>query len=171
MALYAYNDTHPHVDPSAWVAPDASVIGDVELGPLASVWFGCVLRGDVCSIRVGARSNVQDLTVLHVNSDGTPTVIEDDVTVGHSAVLHAATVKTGALIGIGAVVLDGAVIGEGSVVAARALVTPRTIVPPGMVVMGAPAKVVREVSDAERKWQAETVARYVALAANYKKAG
>ena len=112
MALYGYKNTRPRIDASAWVAPDASVIGDVELGPLCSVWFGCVLRGDVCSIRVGARSNVQDLTVFHVNSDGTPTVIEDDVTIGHGAVVHAATVKTGTLIGIGAVILDGAVIGE-----------------------------------------------------------
>jgi len=155
----------------AWVAPDASVIGDVELGADASVWFQCVLRGDVCNIRVGARSNVQDHTIVHTHSDGTPTIIGDDVTVGHSAVIHAATIERGSLIGIGAVVLDHAVVGEGSIVAARALVTPDMRVPAGSLVMGAPAKIVRTVSDTERAWIADTVRRYLVLAREYRGAG
>jgi len=171
MSLIDYRKGSPRLAAGAWVAPDASVIGDVALGPDSSVWFQCVLRGDVCNIEVGARSNIQDHTVIHTHSDGTPTIIGDDVTVGHSAVVHAATVEAGSLIGIGAVVLDHAIIGAGSIVAARALVTPDTVVPAGSLVMGAPGKVVRRVSDAERDWVADTVRRYLELVQEYRGAG
>lgn len=157
----------PRIDPSAWIAPGATVAGDVELGADSSVWFGAVVRGDVFPIRIGARSNVQDLSVLHVTHDRHATVIGDDVTVGHRVVLHGCTVEDGALVGIGAIVLDRSVVGAGALVAAGSLLTPGTVVPPGHVAMGSPAKVVREVTDAERAWMRESAANYVGYARRY----
>ncbi len=151
----------PRIDPSAWVAPGATVIGDVELGPEASVWYGCVLRGDVHSIRVGARSNVQDLSVLHVTRGRFATLVGQEVTVGHRAVVHGCTVGDAALIGIGAVVLDGAEVGEGAWVGAGALITPGTRIPARVLALGAPARVVRPLEDAERALQRERTLAYV----------
>ena len=148
----------PRIDPSAWIAPGATVAGDVELGADSSVWFGAVVRGDVFPIRIGARSNVQDLSVLHVTHDRHATVIGDDVTVGHRVVLHGCTVEDGALVGIGAIVLDRSVVGAGALVAAGSLLTPGTVVPPGHVAMGSPAKVVREVTDADSRIHARRYA-------------
>jgi carbonic anhydrase/acetyltransferase-like protein (isoleucine patch superfamily) len=159
-----YLQQFPRIASTAWVAPSADVIGDVEIGDQSSVWYGCVVRGDVFPIRIGARTNVQDHCVLHVTHDKYATVLHDDVTIGHRVVLHGCTVESGALVGIGAIVLDQAVIGAGALVGAGSLVTPGTKVPPGMVAMGAPAKVVREVTDAERAWMRESVEIYVRLA-------
>jgi carbonic anhydrase/acetyltransferase-like protein (isoleucine patch superfamily) len=159
-----YLDQRPRVAPSAWVAPSADVIGDVEIGEGSSVWYGCVVRGDVFPIRIGARTNVQDHCVLHVTHDKYATVLHDDVTIGHRVVLHGCTVESGALVGIGAIVLDQAVVGAGALVGAGSLVTPGTKVPPGMVAMGSPAKLVREVTDAERLWMRESVQIYLRLA-------
>jgi len=165
--ILSYLHTSPHIAPSAWVAPSAEVIGDVEIGENSSVWFQCVVRGDVFPIRIGARTNIQDHSVLHVTHDRYATVLQDDVTVGHRVVLHGCTIESGALIGIGAIVLDRAVVGEGALVGAGALVTPATRIPPGMVAMGSPAKVVREVTDAERQWMQESARNYVTYARNY----
>jgi carbonic anhydrase/acetyltransferase-like protein (isoleucine patch superfamily) len=159
-----YLQQFPRIASTAWIAPSADVIGDVEIGDQSSVWYGCVVRGDVFPIRIGARTNVQDHCVLHVTHDKYATVLHDDVTIGHRVVLHGCTVESRALVGIGAIVLDQAVIGAGALVGAGSLVTPGTKVPPGMVAMGAPAKVVREVTDAERAWMRESVEIYVRLA-------
>lgn len=159
-----YLATSPRIASTAWVAPSADVVGDVEIGPDSSVWYGAVARGDVFPIRIGARTNVQDHCVLHVTHERYATVLHDDITIGHRVVLHGCTVGSGALVGIGAIVLDEAVIGEGALVAAGALVTPGTKVPPGMVAMGSPARVVREVTDAEREWMRESAQIYVRLA-------
>lgn len=137
------------VDPSAYVDDSAQVIGDVAIGAESSVWMNVVIRGDVHHIRIGARSNVQDGTVVHVQNGTHPTRIGDEVTVGHSATIHGCTLQGRVLIGVGAIVLNGAVVGEDSIVAAGALVTEGMVVPPRSMVMGVPAKVRRSLSDDE----------------------
>jgi len=137
------------VDPSAYVDQSAQVIGDVEIGPESSIWMGAVVRGDVNVIRIGARSNVQDGSIVHVMHDTHPTRIGDDVTIGHAAVVHGCTIADRVLVGMSATILNGAVIGEDSIVAAGSLVTEGMVVPPRSMVMGVPAKVRRTLSDAE----------------------
>jgi carbonic anhydrase/acetyltransferase-like protein (isoleucine patch superfamily) len=159
-----FENATPRVAPDAWIAPGAVVVGNVELGAGASVWYGCVLRGDVNAIRVGARSNVQDGAVLHVTRDRFETVVGDEVTIGHRAVVHGCRVGDGALIGIGAIVLDGAEVGEGALVGAGAVVTPGEIVPPRSLVLGTPARVVRMLEDDERERQRARALDYVELA-------
>jgi len=164
-----YKAIQPKLGARAWVDVSAQVIGDVELGEDASVWMGSVVRGDVNRIRIGARSNVQDASVLHVTAQH-PTVLAEDVTVGHSVTLHGCTVERLCLIGIGAIVLNGAVVGEESIVAAGALVPEGMQVPPRSLVMGAPAKVKRAVTEEEReklRWYSE---RYVGLKEDYRQA-
>lgn len=164
-----FQDKQPKVHPSAFIADDAIVIGDVEIGEDASIWFGSILRGDVNYIRIGARTNIQDATVIHVSSGTHPTILEDEVTVGHRVTLHGCYVETGCLIGIGSILLDGVRIGRDSLVAAGSLLTPGTEIPPGSLVMGSPAKVKKalssdEISDLKRFWQ-----NYVALKNSYLK--
>ena len=139
----------PKVDPTAFVDPSAQVIGDVTIGPESSIWMNVVVRGDVNHIRIGARTNVQDGSVLHVTRETHPLAIGDDVTIGHAAVIHGCTLENHAFIGMGATVMDGAVIGEFALVGAGALVTQGRKVPPRTLVMGSPAKPVRELTDAE----------------------
>ncbi len=149
MPVYSLGGKTPVVDPTAWVAPTATLVGDVVLGPHVSVWFGAVLRADMHFIRVGAYTNLQDNVVVHVTKDLYPTEIGEYVTVGHGAVVHACRVGSRCLIGMGAVLLDGAEIGDESLVAAGALVPPGLRVPPRSLVMGVPARVVRTLSDEE----------------------
>ncbi|HEX5510259.1 MAG TPA: gamma carbonic anhydrase family protein [Actinomycetales bacterium] len=156
-------DHLPDVDPSAWVAPGAIVAGQVTIGADASIWYGCVIRADREAIRIGDRVNVQDLSCLH-SDPGERTVLEDDVTIGHRAVVHGAHVGAGALVGIGAVVLGGARIGEGALVAAGAVVRPGDDIPAGHLVAGIPAKVIRPLTDAERAVLRDTPGEYVATA-------
>ena len=137
--ILPFNGVWPRIAGDAFIAPGAVIVGDVEIGAGASVWFHVTIRGDVAPIRVGARSNVQDGTVLHVDS-GAPCEIADDVTIGHGAIVHASVVEAGATIGMGAVVLSGCRIGAGAVVAAGAVVPEGTVVAPGTTVMGVPAK-------------------------------
>lgn len=158
----------PRLGAGVWLADDAVVIGDVDLGPAASVWYGAVLRGDVNSIRIGARTNVQDGTVIHVTSRTHPTVLGDDVTVGHRAVLHGCTVHDRALVGIGAIVLDGAVVGEEAMVGAGALVPPGMVVPPRTLVLGSPAKPRRPLTPEEIAGLAASAAHYVEYAARHR---
>ena len=158
------------VDRSVFIAPGAIVVGDVTLGPNTSVWFNAVLRGDTSSIRVGDGSNIQDTAVLHADP-GFPCQIGRDVTIGHAAVVHGATVEDNVLIGIRAVVLNGAQIGSGSVIAAGALVTEAQQVPPNSVVMGVPGKVVAETSEAHRKQIRHAADHYVQAQAEYRAAG
>jgi carbonic anhydrase/acetyltransferase-like protein (isoleucine patch superfamily) len=149
----------------AYVAENASVTGDVTLGEGASVWFGCVLRGDDAPITVGARTNIQDLTMVHADP-GVPQDIGEECTIGHGAVLHGARIEPRCLIGMGAILLSDTVIGEGSVVAAGCVVTEGTVLPPRSLVRGVPGKVVREVTDEEyRVWILEAAEEYVRKAA------
>lgn len=166
--IRSFEGKSPAIHESAYVTDDAIVIGDVTIGDRSSVWFGSVVRGDVNFIRIGARTNIQDATVIHVNSKTHPTILEDEITVGHRVTLHGCHVESGCLIGIGSIILDGARIGRNSLVAAGSLVTPNTIIPPCSMVMGAPAKVRRELSPEEldhlsRSWQ-----HYVELAETYR---
>jgi len=153
----------PSVPASAWVAPNATLVGSVTLGERASVFYGAVLRADVDAISVGEGSNLQDNVVVHCDA-GKPTTIGANVSVGHAAVLHGCTVEDGVLIGMGATVLNLAVIGAGSLVAAGAVVLEGTVVPPGSLVAGVPAKVRRELTDEERAGIRENAARYLEYA-------
>jgi carbonic anhydrase/acetyltransferase-like protein (isoleucine patch superfamily) len=161
--------THtPVVDPSAYVDPSAQVIGDVEIGAESSVWMNVVIRGDVNRIRIGRRSNIQDLTMVHVMRDTHPTTIGDEVTVGHSAVIHGTTIEDRVLVGMAAVLLNGVHIGQDSVIAAGTLLTEGTRIPPRSLVMGRPGKVKRELTDeevAEIRWYADN---YVAYRLDYR---
>ena len=161
--LRPFRSIVPTVDPSAFVDASAQVIGDVQIGPESSVWMNVVIRGDVHSIRIGARTNIQDLTLVHVMRHSHPTLIGDDVTVGHGAVVHGCTIEDRCLIGMGAILLNGCRIGAGSIVAAGALVPEGMIVPPGSMVMGVPSKVRRALTpeeDASIKWYADNYVRY-----------
>lgn len=156
----------PDYDDSNYIAETAVVIGDVALGEKASIWHHCTLRGDVNWIRIGAETNVQDNTVVHVTHGTAPTDIGDRVTIGHSAVIHGCTVADEVLVGMGATVLDHAEIGRHSIVGAQALVTKRTEIPPRSLVLGQPAEVVREVSHDEVeaiRQGAENYVRYAAV--------
>lgn len=148
---------------SAFTADSAVIVGSVSLGKDSSVWYGAVVRGDLKEIRIGARSNIQDGAILHVTGQ-LGVVIDDDVTVGHGAILHGCVVEKECLVGMGAIVLDGARIGEGSVVGAGSLVPEGRIVPPGSLLMGIPAKVIRKVTEEERDRIRKLAASYVDLA-------
>jgi carbonic anhydrase/acetyltransferase-like protein (isoleucine patch superfamily) len=157
----------PRLHESVFAADGALVIGDVEIGAESSLWFGAVVRGDVNAIRIGARTNVQDYSVLHVTSGTHPTTVGDEVTLGHRVTLHGCTVGDRCLVGIGAIVMDGAVIGEQSIVGAGALVPPGMIVPPRSLVVGSPAKVRRPLGPEELDRLARSAANYVAYARQY----
>ena len=166
-----YGAVAPRLHPSVLVMEGATIIGDVELGEGASVWPGVVLRGDVNSIRIGARTNLQDGTVVHVTTATHATVLGDDVTVGHRVVLHGCTVHDRCLIGIGAIVLDGAVVGPDAMVGAGALVPPGAVVAPGTLVLGAPARPKRPLTPEEIDGLRRSAAHYVELAARYRAEG
>lgn len=153
----------PRIHPGAWVAPGAVVVGKVTLGRASNVWYGSVLRGDDEAIVVGDEVNIQDLCCLHADP-GSPTILEDRVSLGHKAMVHGAHVETGSLIGIGAIVMTGARIGTETLVAAGALVTPGRKIPSGVLVAGVPGKVVRELTDDDRLVLARTPDSYMAKA-------
>jgi carbonic anhydrase/acetyltransferase-like protein (isoleucine patch superfamily) len=172
MALRrTYQGKAPRIDPSVFLAEGAVVVGDVEVGAGSSVWYGAVIRGDVHSVRIGARTNVQDQSVIHVTGGTHPTWIGDDVTIGHRVVLHGCTVRDRCLIGIGAIVLDGAVIEAEAMVGAGALVPPGMVVPSRTLVMGAPARVKRALGDAELAMLRGSAQHYVDYAAQYLREG
>jgi carbonic anhydrase/acetyltransferase-like protein (isoleucine patch superfamily) len=158
----------PAIDPSAFVAETATIVGDVTIGARSSVWFGAVIRGDVFHVRIGAETSIQDNTVIHVTHDRYATQIGDRVTVGHSVILHGATVRDLVIVGMGAIILDQAEIGERSIVGAGALVTPGTKIPPGHLVVGAPARVKRPLTDEELAWLESSAAHYVGLTQAYR---
>jgi carbonic anhydrase/acetyltransferase-like protein (isoleucine patch superfamily) len=172
--VHKYQGISPKLGHNTWVAPSADVIGDVTCGEECSIWFGCVVRGDVHYIKIGDRVNIQDLSMIHVThykkpdrSDGNPTIIGNDVTIGHRVMLHGCTIEDGCLIGMSATILDGAVIGKESIVGAGALVTKGKIFPPRSLIMGSPAKVVRELGDEEVKELYASAHRYVAFKSEY----
>lgn len=166
-----YPGTHltsvPQIDPTAWIAPSAELMGEVVIGARSSVWFQCVLRADIERIVVGEESNIQDGTIVHMASD-IPTIVGDRVCVGHGAILHACTIEDEVLIGMRATIMDGAVVGKGSIIGAGSLVTKGMKVPAGSLVLGSPAKVIRETTEEERSSIPTLAAKYVALAQQHR---
>jgi carbonic anhydrase/acetyltransferase-like protein (isoleucine patch superfamily) len=167
VPLYAYRGKRPRVAPDAWVAPTASVIGDVEIASGASVWFGATVRGDMSYVRIGPRTSVQDNCVIHTEADG-PTVIGADVTLGHGAIVHNSEIGDNVLIGMGSVLVGGARVGSGSVIAAGAVLPAAMEVPPGKVVVGVPARVVRDARAEDARWTVHAAEHYVDLSAWYR---
>jgi carbonic anhydrase/acetyltransferase-like protein (isoleucine patch superfamily) len=167
--LYALGNLKPQIDPTAWIAPTAVLIGDVRIGPGANIWFNCVLRGDTNPVIVGARSNVQDGTVVHVDHGANPAIIGDDVTIGHAAIVHACRLENGAFVGMGATVMDGAVVEEGGLLGARGLLGPGKRIGRQELWAGSPARLVRRMSDVERARWGEIVPHYLGVTAHYVK--
>ncbi len=166
--LLPYGEHAPTVDESVYLAPGATLVGDVTVGVDSSVWFGAVIRGDVMPIRIGARTSIQDNAVIHV-SDGThPTDVGDDVTVGHAVVLHGCRVADRVIVGIGSIVLDGAEIASDVILGAGSLVTPGTRIPGGVLAVGRPARPRRDLRDDERAWVRENARLYVGYRARYR---
>ncbi len=161
--IKSFKGVKPEIAETAFIEMSANIIGDVQIGEHSSVWFNCVLRGDVFHIRIGNYTNIQDGTIIHVTSGEFPTIIGNQVTVGHGVILHGCQVHDRSLIGIGSIILDEAVIGEESLIAAGSLVTPGTIIPPRSMVMGSPAKVRRELKPEEVLRINENWQHYVAL--------
>ena len=158
----------PRIHPDAWIAPTAVVIGDVEIGADSSVWYHCVLRGDTNIMRIGARTNIQDGSILHLNAGAEPLIIGDDVTIGHACIVHACTLKNRAFVGMGATVLDRAMIEEGGMLGAGGVLTPGKTIGPMELWMGNPARLVRVMSAEERARFDRTAPHYVELAKRHR---
>ena len=162
-----FNDKHPVIHASAYIADTALVIGDVEIGQDSSVWFGSVIRGDVNYIRIGERTNIQDMTMIHVSSKTHATILEDEITVGHRVTLHGCHVESRCLIGIGSILMDGVRVGNNSLVGAGSLLTPGTQIPPKSLVLGSPAKVKRELTADELAFLDRSWRNYTELKKHY----
>jgi carbonic anhydrase/acetyltransferase-like protein (isoleucine patch superfamily) len=167
--ILKYKGKLPKVDPSAFIAENATVIGDVEIGPNANIWFHSIVRGDQNYIRIGSNCSIQDACILHVEYE-LPLIIEDDVAFGHRAIAHACKIKRGSLIGIGAIVLNGAEIGEESIIGAGSVVTPNTIIPPRTLALGNPAKPVRPLEEKDFELIRKTIRNYRGLKEVYQSA-
>jgi carbonic anhydrase/acetyltransferase-like protein (isoleucine patch superfamily) len=159
--IRAYRGKRPVIAASAYIDPASVIIGDVTIGEDSSVWPMCVIRGDVHHIRIGARTNIQDGSVLHVMRGEWALLVDDEVTVGHSVTLHGCTIEPRCLIGMGAIILNGAVVGTGSIIAAGALIPERTVIPPGSLVMGSPGKVKRPLDETDQSSIRDYAHRYV----------
>jgi carbonic anhydrase/acetyltransferase-like protein (isoleucine patch superfamily) len=166
--ILPFEGKYPTILPEAWVAPTAVVIGDVEIGAESSVWYHCVLRGDTNIMRIGARSNIQDGSILHLNAGAEPLIIGDEVTIGHACIVHACTLRNRAFVGMGATVLDRAVIEEGGMLGAGGLLPPGKRIGPNELWMGSPAKLVRVMGADERARFDLTAANYVELAKRHR---
>ena len=166
MSFTPFNGHIPAIHPTAFIAPSADIIGQVEVGENASIWYGVVVRGDINRIVIGTGSNVQDNAVVHL-ADDFPAIIGDYVTVGHGAIVHACTIGDECLIGMGAIVLDGAIIGARSIIGAGAVVTPGTIIPPGSMVLGTPGKVVKEITAEKQAGLRHWAEKYVRVSRSY----
>lgn len=165
--IYPYKDKSPNIDKSAFIADYATVTGDVTIGENSSVWFNTVIRGDVAPTIIGKNTNIQDLSMLHQSPDN-PLILEDDVTIGHQVTLHSCKIRKGALVGMGSIILDGAEIGEGAFIGAGSLVPQGKKIPPGTLAFGRPAKVVRELNQADKQDMERIVREYAEKAAYYK---
>lgn len=165
--IYPYKDKSPKIDKSAFIADFTTVTGDVTIGAHSSVWFNTVIRGDVAPTVIGKNTNIQDLSMLHQSPDN-PLILEDDVTIGHQVTLHSCTVRKGALVGMGSIILDGAEIGEGAFIGAGSLVPQGKTIPAGTLAFGRPAKVVRELTEADKQDMERIVREYAEKAAYYK---
>ncbi len=168
--ILEFGGKKPKVDPTAFIAENAMVIGDVEIGPGTNIWFHSIVRGDLNYIRIGSNCNIQDACVLHVDKDLYPLIIDDEVVLGHRVVVHGCKIGKGSLIGIGAIVLNGAEIGELSIVGAGSVVTPRTIIPPRTLSLGSPAKVVRPLNEKDLEMIMDTNMDYQYLKKIYQSA-
>lgn len=166
--LIPHKGHRPSLNDTVFVADTARIIGDVEIGADTGVWFGCVIRGDVNHIRIGARTNIQDGTTIHVTGGGHPTIIGDDITIGHMALLHACTLEDGSFVGMKACVMDGAVVESGAMVAAGALVTNNKRIPSGQLWGGSPARYMRDLTQDERDYIPVSARKYADLAALYR---
>jgi len=164
--LYSFQQFKPKLGSGVFLAEGCKIIGDVTIGSQSSIWFNTVIRGDLAPIYIGDRSNIQDLSVIHVNKDQ-PVVIEEEVSVGHSVVLHGCTIRKGSLIGMGAIVLNGSEIGEETLVAAGSLIPENKSFPPRVLLMGSPAKIIRELTYEDLSKMRRTVANYVIKAEEY----
>jgi len=167
IMIKAFLNKFPVIDESVYIAEDAVIIGDVEIGEESSIWFKSVIRGDVNYIKIGKRTNIQDGSILHVTTDTHPLIIGDDITLGHRAILHGCTVSDRVLVGMGAIVLDGAVIESDTLIAAGSLVSPGTHIPGGKLVMGTPAKIKRDLSKAEIEDIKNSAENYVNISRKY----
>jgi len=167
--ILAYKGKLPKVDPTAFIAENATIIGDVEIGPDANIWFQSIVRGDQNFIRIGSNCSIQDACILHVENE-LPLIIEDEVAFGHRVIAHACKIKKGSLIGIGAIVLNGAEIGEESIVGAGSVVTPNTIIPPRTLALGNPAKPVRPLEGKDFELIRKTIRNYRGLKEAYQSA-
>jgi carbonic anhydrase/acetyltransferase-like protein (isoleucine patch superfamily) len=162
MIIKSFNGKLPKIHESVYISENVSIIGDIEIGENSSVWFGAVIRGDVSNVKIGNNSNIQDNAVIHVNYN-MPSIIGDFVTVGHSAIIHGATISDFVIVGMGAIVLDGAKVGKNVIIAAGSLVPPRMEIPDGVMVMGIPAKIVRTLRDEEIEHIKKNALDYVEL--------
>lgn len=169
MIIRPYQGKMPKIHPDAWVAENAVIIGDVEIGPRANVWYNCVIRGDLNRIVIGAETNVQDGTIIHVESEDGPCLIGKRVTIGHAAIVHGCEVGDNALIGMGATVLSWAKLGEGSLVAANALIKEHAVIPSRTLWAGVPAKQCGEVNDEMLTRMSEGCDHYLKLAEEYRR--
>ncbi len=167
--IFPYKGIYPNIDGDAFVAPSASVIGDVEISKGANVWYNCVLRGDVNDIRIGVNTNIQDATVIHVTTDFAGTIVGDNVTVGHSAVLHACIIEDHGFVGMKSCVMDGAVVEEFGMLAAGSLLTPGKCVPKGELWSGSPARYMRDLTDREIDYIKWSAPHYVELGREHRK--
>lgn len=165
--IYPYKGKYPKIAETAYIADFVTITGDVEIGDYSSIWFQTVIRGDVAPTRIGKYTNIQDLCLLH-QSPEQPLIVEDHVTVGHQVTLHSCIIRKNALIGMGSIILDGAEIGEGAFVGAGSLVTQGKKIPPNTLAFGRPAKVIRELTDEDRKEMQRIVKEYVEKAQLYK---
>ena len=167
MPLIPFKNKVPNIKPDCFIAPNSTIIGDVEIGSQSSVWFGTVIRGDVFHIRIGCNTNIQDNSVVHVTTNKYSTYIGNNVTIGHSVTLHGCIIKDNVLIGIGSIVMDQSEIEEWSIVAAGSVLKPGTRVPSGKLWGGAPAKEIRDLNETERTWIKELSNNYIKLSKEY----
>lgn len=165
--IYEFQGKKPLIDPTAFIAPSADIIGDVQIGKNSSVWFQCMIRGDVNYIRIGDNVNIQDMSLIHVARNVYPVNIGNNVSLGHRVTLHGCTLKDNSFVGMCATLMDDVELGEYSFVAAGALVTPGKKIPPGVLVMGSPAKIVRDINEKEREIITRTAENYKKYKENY----
>ncbi|MFY4844524.1 gamma carbonic anhydrase family protein [Aliarcobacter butzleri] len=165
--ILKFKEFYPKIDPSAWIAPSADLIGNIEIGEDSSVWFGCVIRSDINEVKIGKNTNIQDLSCIHTDTNS-KTIIGNNVTVGHKVMLHGCIIEDNCLIGMSATILDNAVIGEGSIVGANSLVTAGKVFPPRSMIMGSPAKVVKQLSQEDVDKLIAHTGRYVQYKNEYR---